>query len=69
MTAPAARWPDAPADARSLTDPGAAFDAMVEALCALAIADFARTTRLSDGTRSAQVVAWTRAFRDAGEAA
>lgn len=50
MTAAPARWPDAPADVSSLTDPGAAFDAAVDAACFTAISDLRRVLHCGDGS-------------------
>lgn len=53
-----ARWPAAPDDIRSLTGTDA-FDAAAEVVFAQTIADFQRTLRMVDGTRSEQVGRWT----------
>lgn len=47
-----------------------AFDASIEAACHAVILDFGRTVGRDDGTRSAQVLAWSAEFaRVAGEVA
>lgn len=65
MTATQARWPEAPADIRTLTHSDA-FDATCEVVIAQAVSDFRKTLGRTDGTRSAQVVRWTAEFAAVG---
>lgn len=44
-------------------------DAIIDVAVFAAISDFQRTTRLDDGTRSAQVIAWADEFARIGGAA
>ncbi len=69
MTATQARWPEAPADVRTLTGDDQ-FDAAVEAAVFAAVLDFRRTVGRVDGTRSSQILDWAAELeRVAGGAA
>lgn len=61
MSVPAARFPSQSTDLDKLLTP--ADVARLEAAFDQAARDFQRTTSRSDGTRSAQIVAWAAEFR------
>lgn len=58
-----ARWPSAPADVSTLTDPDAATDASLDAAVHQAILEFNAVAGFNDGTRTALELWWGDEFR------